>query len=284
MRIEPYCASTPSYCQANQITSNSNFIDFMNNAQILIFLPENRFDPDKRKFINNLIQQSININYFYMNNMSSMEETLYVDNVRIEDDTKNFFLRGAPVVNLQGIAVNPDTAYPLSRMFNTSSLYYELKIKASGRQINYLITTPKADIILGIIGGVIVFWYALCHWLGKVYNNFQVRAVQADVLYAEDSASGSIFMKLLAISPIPAYLFPKCFDIRNSITRIRQVDSKVLNDLNYLWLVKYVDNIFRLSSSLFDRPQEQNLSKVYIKEKIDESQNVFPVADPRPEL
>lgn len=57
---------------------------------------------------------------------------------------------------------------------------------------------------------------------------------------------------------------------------MRQVDKKVLNDLNYLWLVKYVNNVFELSSSLFNRKQEQNLSKVYIKEKIDESMDVVP--------
>jgi hypothetical protein len=57
---------------------------------------------------------------------------------------------------------------------------------------------------------------------------------------------------------------------------MRQVDKKILNDLNYLWLVKYVNNIFELSSTLFTRKQEQNLSKVYIKEKIDESMDVVP--------
>jgi hypothetical protein len=57
---------------------------------------------------------------------------------------------------------------------------------------------------------------------------------------------------------------------------MRQVDKKILNDLNYLWLVKYVNNIFELSSTLFNRKQEQNLSKVYIKEKIDESMDVVP--------
>lgn len=57
---------------------------------------------------------------------------------------------------------------------------------------------------------------------------------------------------------------------------MRQVDKKILNDLSYLWLVKYLNNIFELSSSLFTRKQEQNLSKVYIKEKIDESMDVVP--------
>lgn len=77
-------------------------------------------------------------------------------------------------------------------------------------------------------------------------------------------------MKILAISPLPLCVFPTCFEIKNTITRIRQVDKKILNDLNYLWLVKYVNNIFDLASVLFgERRQVQNLSKVFIKEKID---------------
>ena len=58
-------------------------------------------------------------------NATSMEETLYVDHVQIQDDTKNFFMRKAPAVPFQGIAINPNTAYPLSRMINgTGPLYY----------------------------------------------------------------------------------------------------------------------------------------------------------------
>lgn len=182
-RIEPYCASTPGYCNSTATSVNSNFLTFMNNSPIWLFLPENRFDPDKQKFINNLVEQKLNINSFYMNNQSAMDETLYVDQVRIEDDTKNFFMRKQPNITFQGIAADANTPYPLSRMFSSSSLYYEVKIRPSSKQINYLVSTPKADTILAIIGGVIVIWYALCHWLGKVYNNFQIRATQADAIY-----------------------------------------------------------------------------------------------------
>lgn len=76
-------------------------------------------------------------------------------------------------------------------------------------------------------------------------------------------------------------MIPYCFGIRPTIVRMRQVDKKMLNDLNYLWLVKYVNNIFHLSSTLFARPQEKILSKVYIKEKIDESMDVVPQQEPQ---
>ena len=52
----------------------------MNGAPIYLYLPENRFDPDNQKFINNLAFQMLNIDKFYMNG-TSMEETLYVDYV-----------------------------------------------------------------------------------------------------------------------------------------------------------------------------------------------------------
>jgi len=76
-------------------------------------------------------------------------------------------------------------------------------------------------------------------------------------------------------------MIPYCFGMRSTIVRMRQVDKKMLNDLNYLWLVKYVNNIFHLSSTLFARPQEKILSKVYIKEKIDESMDVVPQQEPQ---
>lgn len=49
---------------------------------------------------------------------------------------------------------------------------------------------------------------------------------------------------------------------------MREIDKKIINNLDYLWLVKYVDNCFNLSSAYFDRIQEKHLSLVYVKEKI----------------
>jgi hypothetical protein len=95
-------------------------------------------------------------------------------------------MRKQPTIPFKGIAINPNTPYPLSRMLNSTSLYYELKIRLSSQQISYVITTPKADTLLGIIGGIIVIWYAIGHWLGKAYNNYKVRAAQADAIYGED--------------------------------------------------------------------------------------------------
>ena len=64
---------------------------------------------------------------------------------------------------------------PLSKNI-AGNPYYETRIRPSSNQINYIMSTKKADLILGIIGGVFVFWYALLHWIGKIYNNYNTRA------------------------------------------------------------------------------------------------------------
>ena len=56
---------------------------------------------------------------------------------------------------------------------------------------------------------------------------------------------------------------------------MRQIDKKIQNDLHYLYLVRNVDTLFHLSSALFERLQAKNLSLVFVKEKIDESERVL---------
>jgi hypothetical protein len=38
-RIEPYCASTPQFCQSTESSTTKNFLAFMNQAPIYLFLP-----------------------------------------------------------------------------------------------------------------------------------------------------------------------------------------------------------------------------------------------------
>ncbi len=47
-------------------------------------------------------------------------------------------------------------------------------------------------------------------------------------------------------------------------------------DLSYLNLVKSTDTCYKLSSSLFQTPVEKDLSAIYFREKIDESEIVKP--------
>jgi hypothetical protein len=110
-----------------------------------------------------------------MQNISAFEETLFVDEVRIEDDTKNWFMRKQPEVTFNGIAKNKYTSYPISRNIPGNGPFYMVNIKPSGNQIRYLLSTKKADTLLGIVGGVFVLFYAIFHWIGKVYNTFNVK-------------------------------------------------------------------------------------------------------------
>ena len=48
---------------------------------------------------------------------------------------------------------------------------------------------------------------------------------------------------------------PECIGCSNDVKRMREVQKKIVNDLNYVWLVRSVDNIFLLSSSLFGKSE-----------------------------
>lgn len=168
-----------------------------------LFLPENKFDPNKRTFINNLAYQPLNVNNRFLINNTALEETVFVDEVRIEDDTTNFFMRKAPVNKFKGIAKNANTPYPLARNIQNGTSYYEVHIRPSNNQIQYWLETPKADTLLGIIGGVFVFWYAVVHWLGKLYNNYYLRAKLAEAVYEEDGAEDCLCNKVLGCCYVP---------------------------------------------------------------------------------
>ena len=76
------------------------------------------------KFINNLVDTPLNIDLRYMTNTSSMEETVFVDHVRVIDDTKNWFMRREGEVAFQGIASNVNTLMAMSRNIDGVGPYY----------------------------------------------------------------------------------------------------------------------------------------------------------------
>ena len=112
-----------------------------------------------------------------------MEQTIFLDEARILDDTENYFVRKQAKLLEQGLTINPNTPYPISKMFQSSVMFYDLKVKHSTLSYNYLISTIKTDSILALIGGILVVWYAICHWLAKAYNNYCVRTAHADAIY-----------------------------------------------------------------------------------------------------
>ena len=182
LRMEPYCSSTAAFCSTYSNLTNNNFLQLINTTGTYLFLPENRFDSVNQTFMNNLVYTPLNINNRYLRDTSAYEETLFVDQVRIVDDTQNWFMRQKGETTFSGVVSNLNTLMPLSRNI-AGNPYYELKIKPSHNQINYIISTKKADFVIGIIGGVFVIWYALFHFIGKVYNSYNVRAKLAEDVY-----------------------------------------------------------------------------------------------------
>ena len=58
-----------------------------------------------------------------------------------------------------------------------------MRIKSSGKRIDYVLWRDKSDVVLGVIGGVVIFWYILIGCLGRAYNKFNVRARLAWLIY-----------------------------------------------------------------------------------------------------
>ena len=224
---------------------------------------------------NNLVSQPLHMNSRYMKEGTAFEETVYVDRAEQVDDTENWFMRKDGKTKGQGIAMSPNTPDPISRNIPTTEPYYQVKIKPSSMLVQYVQETQKADSILAMIGGVFVFWYAIFHCCAKGYNHYNIRGQLARDLYDEDNVDENPILKMLALLPIPAFVFC-CVGLKNDILRIRQVDKKMNDVLSYLWLVKTADNCYRLSTSLFRRIQERYLSMVFVKEKVDEAMEVQP--------
>jgi hypothetical protein len=85
-------------------------------------------------------------------------------------------MRKTPKIPNEGICKNENTPNTLSRTLPGIPTFYNLKIRPSNNQINYIITKYKMDYLFGIIGGIFVFWYAIIHWIGKLYNSYHYRS------------------------------------------------------------------------------------------------------------
>ena len=72
-KIQPYCSSTQSYCNANAQSINDGFLTFMNTSIIYLCLPENRFEPENKKLMNNIIINNVNMNLRFMKDTSAFE-------------------------------------------------------------------------------------------------------------------------------------------------------------------------------------------------------------------
>jgi len=58
-----------------------------------------------------------------------------------------------------------------------------MKIKLGSTLNKITIKNKKIDWIFGIIGGIIVFWYAIIHMIGKLYSKFNFFLYVSKIIY-----------------------------------------------------------------------------------------------------
>jgi hypothetical protein len=93
------------------------------------------------------------------------------------------FMHHAPPLKDSNINVGYSTRRAYVKAGTASQPSYTYRVKLNQASTDYTITQKKVDWILGIIGGVFVFWYAVVHLLGGLYTRFNFNAYVAKLVY-----------------------------------------------------------------------------------------------------
>lgn len=182
--LTPFCLGTVSYCNANKNLTHNRFVSAMNSNFISIVLPGSRLSPETGKLVNDFASvayQAYN-NILYRTNLL-LEETVEVDSVLLLDDTVSPFLRLKPPIIDSNIRADSSIKRSVLKGNITDTPTYSFSVRLGSGQTAYSITQKKADFILGVVGGVFLFWWALLHCFGQAYNRFVFRARLAKILY-----------------------------------------------------------------------------------------------------
>ena len=275
--LNAYCSSTPAFCNSTQNITNSNFLTAVSNIYFLYILPGTRLDPLTNKLVTDVFTLPwINYNLMKMSSNMSLEETALVNQVNLYDDTGTSFMHAAPKLVDQSISYGYNSRRTFVKAATAAEPAYNFKVKLNQAATNYTITQKKVDWILGIIGGVFVFWYAVVHLLAGLYMRFHFNAHIAKVVYEEDGYDDYLIKRVIALLRIPRCLIPRCCDFRKDCERMKAMHRKIDNSLSHLSLLKYTDSCFRLSSSVFSKLEAKNFSLLYFREKIFENEQVVP--------
>jgi hypothetical protein len=180
----------------------------------------------------------------------------------------------APLLKDQNINVGYNTRRNYVKSSISTQPSYRFKVKLNQASTDYTLTQKKIDWILGIIGGVFVFWYAIIHLLAGLYMKFNFNSYVAKIVYGEEGYDNFLIKKILAMLRIPRCLLPRCWELKKEVNRMQLVNDKIEHSLSHLTLLKYTDNCFRLSSAFFSRLEAKNFSLLYFKEKIFEDEMV----------
>lgn len=63
-------------------------------------------------------------------------------------------------------------------------LDFKAIFRTKGETIRIITTNYKVDFLLATIGGCVMFYFIVFGWIGKLYNNYKLRAKMAEELYA----------------------------------------------------------------------------------------------------
>ena len=82
---------------------------------------------------------------------------------------------------------------------------------------------------------------------------------------------------------VPLCCIPNCCDLKHDIYNIKKVDQRILKELDCLSFIKFIDICYKLSTSFFKSNANKNISLLYFKENIDESEEVIPQIEKKEE-
>lgn len=179
-RFSPYCSGTASYCQSINSTLRSTFLSWINSSPATLYLPISRYSQDSRSIVSGgVYPQPIREGTSSFPTTSAVEETLYVDQMRLLDSASKRFVGIQPPLLQQTITASQYQQAANVRGIIASLPYYEVRVRPSGRVINVYLKATTIDFLLGIIGGITTIFWGLFHCFGKTYNHFNIRLTLA---------------------------------------------------------------------------------------------------------
>lgn len=254
------------FCNSTAAADNAKFFSFINLGQgsFTLYSPINQYSPSLNTvYSGQMFAHALREGKTSFSTNSSIEETLYLDRIQLLDSYKAKFVGAPPELLEETICTSRYQAGEVTKSFNSSSPYYELRVRPSGTLTKVILTGYTLPMILGLIGGVFFICYVVFHLFGKCYNGYNSRMKVALEVYNEDAYNHSFIHK----SCYFLSSFFCCKKCKYASTRMKLLNSKIKEDLNAMEVVKAVYSLAKLSSISYNSAVEKELLGVYFKER-----------------